>query len=97
MHPTVYILVDIEVFTTFTTSLTVSIGPGSSQNALVGIDMSVNSSEASPFSSPEPSVNIGLLAHPKRKNTRFFLSSQRRLPKMLVQSSHSPSETLSRR
>jgi hypothetical protein len=72
MHPTLYVLVVLEVFTTFTTSLTVPIGPSLSQNAPVGVDVSANSSLASPSFSSAPSANTGLAVNPEVREYTVF-------------------------
>jgi len=72
MHPTLYVLVVLEVFTTFTTSLTVPIGSSLSQNVPVGIDVSANSSLASASFSPAPSANTGLAVNPEAREYTVF-------------------------
>lgn len=72
MHPTLSVLIVFEVFITFTLSLTVPVGPSLSLNAPSGIDVSANSSIASPSFSPEPSANTGLAVNPEVKEYTVF-------------------------
>lgn len=69
MHSTLYFLVILEVFKSFTASLTVPIGLSLSQNSPVGIDVSANSSLSLTSSS---TANTGLAANPEAREYTVF-------------------------